>query len=228
MKFFLRVWIIAAGFCSPSPAHTQQANGADPDSISILSDSSIIEMLTRIGYSRIFHDHVLGDRAIAFYEASDKGSGLSRIVTDSAAPGPARFLSAEILWRYDPAAFLKFEKATLLSVYENAFLNNFTGVMGHWGFNNSDDDLGELGSRFVELCSLSDAPLRKWLDNETKVQFAKIFPDRGALYPIKDSDWRIKDFAALYLSRIHRIPIDLSEEVEKRDLAIMELWNKLP
>jgi hypothetical protein len=81
-----------------------------------------------------------------------------------------------------------------------------------------------LGSRFILFGREADAPLRLLLDDAREVPY--IYPPD---FPSQiRTGLRLQDFAALHLSTMHNVTIQLTEDPAQRDREIHRLKGLLP
>ncbi|HEV7859764.1 MAG TPA: hypothetical protein VGO91_14200 [Pyrinomonadaceae bacterium] len=199
-------------------AHVNQATSEDT--------FSLARRLTKIGYPALFkeadHEHLLDE---VWKSASQQD--FERLVGDTKAPSLARFLGSQILLGRDMTFFSRTDLNSLSDVYVQALLGNYTKTMTDWGFLHRNDDTGLIGSIFLVFGERSIPQLVNLLSDGTVVDYQRPFPDVSGFNPTRLQKVRIKDFAALYLSQIKNIPLELKTSFDERDKEIINLKNKL-
>ena len=187
---------------------------------------SLAQMLTNVGYSALFkeagHEQSLGEIWISASQLD-----FETLVADTKAPLLARFLSSQILLSKDMTFFARTNLDSLSDVYIQAMLGNYTKTMSDWGFLYSNEDMGIVGSVFLVFGDRSAPQLINLLCDETVVDYERAFPDVSGFDQTRLQKVRIKDFAALYLSKIKNLPIELKVAFQERDKEIIKLKNRL-
>ena len=149
---------------------------------------------------------------------------LEALVADIAAPTKARFLAAEVLFTKDVFFLERVGRPLLAALYAEALVKMYTGHANSWGLLWIDNDVGEVGSRFLVLGDAAVSSLIALLDVDTVVTHYEGSEEatlgNGARY-------RIKDFAAYYLGRITQYPIPFHSEPSERDVEIARLREHL-
>jgi len=98
--------------------------------------------------------------------------------------------------------------------------NNSLGLSGNsWGFLYEDDDAGVLGSRFFVFGEESMTALLKLLNEDAAIEYEG---SKSAMIG-NDYQYRVKDFAAFYISKIKNISITFYQDFDKRDAEIERL-----
>lgn len=184
----------------------------------------LAEELERSGYRRLFVRADSQERLDELWNEPTAPEGLLRLATDAARSWQIRFLASEVIFRKEMFLHKAEHFASLASVYAKALVENASGFMSDWGFMHGMDDSGKLGSRFAIFGLEADAALRPLLDETREVAY---------LYPPEFPSemrfgLRIQDFAALYLGKIHGIPLQLTEDATGRDNEISRLKMLLP
>jgi hypothetical protein len=139
---------------------------------------------------------------------------------DSANP-EARFLAAEIL--YDRASNFPPEsvKAALAEIYTTALAQDYIGVANPWGLPGSHEVVGR---HLVELGEVAVPKLIPLLDDETILLYeGSKEATLGNSYA-----YRVKDFAAYFISQIRGIDYPVHQTQAERDAEIDRLKTKLP
>jgi hypothetical protein len=181
--------------------------------------ASLARRLTKIGYAAIFkeadHDHSLDE-----VRKSVAQQDFERLAGDTEAPPLARFLSSQILLKKDMTFLSRTDSNSLSEVYIQALLGNYTTAMSDWGFLQSNDDTGAVGSVFLIFGERSVPQLVNLLNDGTVVDYKRPFPDVSGFNQTRLQRVRIKDFAALYLSKIKKLPIEFKVAFDERDHEI--------
>ncbi len=188
--------------------------------------TTLARRLTKIGYPALFkeagHEHALDE---SWKSASQQD--FERLVADTKAPSLARFAGSQILLSRDMTFLSRTDLNALSDVYIQALLGNYTKSMSDWGFVHGNDDMGVVGSVFLVFGDRSIRQLVSLLDNATVVDYERPSPDVSGLDRTRLQRIRVKDFAALYLSRIKNLPMEFKIPFAERDQEIVKLKNRL-
>lgn len=178
----------------------------------------IIEKLVNNSYGDLFNYIVR--KEVAQKAIEDAGvEQLIVIVQKEAAPMKARFFACEILEVDNISHLAVVPEQTLALIYAQALANNYTGYANSWGFLYEHDDEGTTGIMFLELWDKALPALIPLLDNDTQHSYAgSREATMGNAYR-----FRVKDFAAYYISKITRIPVKYHNSLENRDKEIAAL-----
>ncbi len=187
-------------------------------------EEALAAELERTGYQALFRQPDAERRIDALWDAPDAPALLLRLATDAGRPWRLRFLAAELIFRRQTFLVRPEHFATLAPVYARALAENATEFMTDWGFVGGMNDVGVLGSRFVLFGGEADPALRPLLADARPAPYG---------YPPESFDMlrlglRFLDFAALYLGRIHGIPLQLTADPVQRDSEIRRLEAALP
>lgn len=143
-----------------------------------------------------------------------------QLLLDEKASGKARFFAAEILFLQHGELLSKIDKKTLNSLYAKALANNYTSSANAWGLPGETDVVGQ------HLLSVSDGTTTEvWealLDNNEKVLYEG---SEEATFG-NSYNYRIKDIAAYYLSKMKNVDYVVHEDPKKRDKKIEQLKKK--
>jgi hypothetical protein len=188
---------------------------------------SLARRLTNIGYPALFKE---ADHAHSLDEIWKSASqqDFERLVGDTKAPSLARFLCSQILLSKDMTFFSRTDLISLSDVYIQALLGNYTKTMSDWGFLHRNDDMGVVGSVFLVFGERSIPQIVNLLSDGTVVDYERTSPDVSGFDRTRLQKVRVKDFAALYLSKIKNLPIEFKIAFDERDKEIIKLKNKLP
>jgi hypothetical protein len=180
--------------------------------------------LGRIGYRGLLRASASVEAPDDPWSIPDAPALLLSLALDPRWPTRTRFLAAEAIFARDMFRLRPEHYPLLAPLYVRALAENASGFMADWGFLRGMDDVGPLGSRFVSFGEAADPLLRPLLDDTRGVPY--LYPPE---FPSQiRTDLRIRDFAALYLSQIHRIPITLSASLAEREGEIDRLKTLLP
>jgi hypothetical protein len=179
--------------------------------------------LERTGYQALFRQPAAEIRSDALWGQPDAPARLLCLATDVGRPWRTRFLAAELIFRRQMFLLQPEHFASLAPVYARALAENATEFMTDWGFVDGMNDVGTLGSRFVLYGGEADPALRPLLADARPAPYG---------YPPESFDMlrlglRFQDFAALYLGRIHGIPLYLTADPDQRDGEIRRLERAL-
>lgn len=222
--FAIATVAIAAGCgagSAPPRAHAAQVTPVTTTS----SSDPIVGRLVAHSYGDLWN-YAGRDKVIdAIWRDAGGADRLIAIAADEQAPIEARFLAGEVLFEQDLAYVNQVGAEKMASIYAQALAGNLTGYANSWGLLWEHDDEGPVGIRFSMLGDASIAALRPLLDDarETMRYDGSEEATVGNAY-----HFRVKDFAAYYLSQITLIPIAYHPAAADRDRAIAELAAKLP
>lgn len=190
------------------------------------STTSLARRITEVGYRALFkasgHEHLLGE-----IWKSVPQRDFESLAADIEAPSQARFVASQILLSKDITFWSRADLNSLSSVYIQAMLGNYTKSMSDWGFLRRNDDMGILGSAFLVFGERAVRQLVSLLNDGTVVGYERTPPDVSGFDFNRLQKIRVKDFAALYLSKIRDVPLELKVGFEQRDEEITNLRNKL-
>ncbi len=140
-----------------------------------------------------------------------------------------RFLAAEILRHFNvrlkhPYYSLLSESYTYALKETNVDSGHYIGLTGNsWGFLYEQDDAGYLGKQIILFGEIAVPYLVGLLDIGGNVVYeGSRDATTGNAY-----QYRIKDFAAFYLSKIRHIPIKFYQDMEERDNEIERFKKRL-
>lgn len=156
-------------------------------------------------------------------------TALQTLLQNTEANPRARFLAAEILFEKSNHPPTLEEIPSLGKVYVKALEDIGQTVpvyhisANHWGFLYEDEDAGRLGGRFLEMGKTVTPDLIALLEVED------IPPYEGSKEAMVGNgyQYRIKDFAAYYLARLHDYPLAYHAAMKERDTAIAAMMKKL-
>ena len=182
--------------------------------------SALANKLTELGYIELFHRQ--GEEAIdSVWDEPGAPEILDDLAVDQQASRLANFLAAEILFykRQDYPA--EHAKRQLASVYATALARDFTQMANPWGLPGKLD--GPAGGHFVALGEAAVPELANLMDDETE----RLYVGSKEATLGNSFHYRVKDFAAFFMSNIRRIPFEVHEDPEARDEEIERLRESL-
>ncbi len=150
---------------------------------------------------------------------------LENVIKDRNAPMKARFLACEILFDKELIFLVHVGNKTVAEIYVQAFLNNYTGMANSWGFLYELNHESRVGVKFLMIGEEAVLLLEKLLDNDNPISSAGNMRYIGSQEATIGNHYkyRIKDFAAFYISSIMVLPIKYYEEPKERDTEIERL-----
>jgi hypothetical protein len=149
---------------------------------------------------------------------------LENILNDPQAPGRARLVAAEVLFTKDFSFIDRTSRDGLARLYAEALVKRYTGHANAWGLLWDGNDAGPVGGRFILLGEVAIPALVALLDDATVVDWYAGSEEATVGNGYK---YRIKDFAAFYLSRILVKPIAFHSDPLARDREIATLRSAL-
>jgi len=184
------------------------------------------QRLDGVGYRRLFGLPDSSRRLDALWAEPDAPARLFDLASDAGASWHARFLACEVIFHEQMFLILHHSElfASLAEVYARALVENGSGSMYDWGFGSAMDDPGALGTRFVVFGLDADPTLRRLLDDAHEVEYI----DPPDVPFRRRTRFRVQDFAALHLGRIHDLALRLTEDPAQRDAKIRRLRLILP
>lgn len=178
-------------------------------------DTSRLEkQLLELGYTDLFL-RLNDEHLSAIWKQDDAPEQLARLVFDESASHEARFLAAEILFRKQESFPAQDGVERLAKVYgialQNAQIGNLWGLPGYLD--------GLAGEHYVSLGEPAIPTLIPLLRDEREVFYEG---SREATYA-NAYRYRVKDFAAFYISQILDIPYEIHLKPTERDVEIERL-----
>jgi len=182
--------------------------------------STIAGKLAQFSYSDLFMQ-METETLDALWAEPDAASALHHLVQASDAPPPVAFLAAEILFAKEPGYPPSAERERLASIYGAALEQNLTRMANPWGL---PDQLDEpVAQHFVSLGENAVPVLTRLLENTSGVRYGG---SREATYG-NSFQYRVKDLAAFYLSKIRGLPYEIKQTPQERDIEIERLKTSL-
>ncbi|HBE18007.1 MAG TPA: hypothetical protein DEG17_17405 [Cyanobacteria bacterium UBA11149] len=187
--------------------------------------SKLAQQLINREYGEFFtypaHDKTID----AIWNTPGNPEALEALVNDKSAPTEARFLAADILFSRNFTVLLRTDLLEdLANIYAEALVNNYTENANSWGLLYEFNQSGPVGNRFLMMGEAALPVLVRLLDNESiSVTYeGSETATIGNMY-----HFRVKDFAAFYISSITGIPVQFHREIDKRDTEIEKLKSLL-
>ncbi len=185
--------------------------------------------LIEIGYPGLFMhgEHNLAD---SIWEDGNNVKQLESIVLSTSTLSHARFLAAEV-FRYFNIELDTQSYAILSEAYAYVLENtsadrgNIVHLNGNlWGLLYEEDDVGYLGKQFIKFGNAAIPSLTRLLDDHA----SRVLYEGSEEATIGNAyQYRIKDFAAFYISKIKNISIEFNQDFEQRDKEIERLKGLL-
>ncbi len=192
--------------------------------------SSLAQQLEDSGYRQLFLTGKQKGAKEIWQEGKNKNA-LEKLLADENTSLYAQFLAIEILRRFkvdvDSKHNSQLAKAyTYALKHSSADQKKYSSITGNaWGLLYEEDHLGHLGKQMVALGKSAIPELVKLLDNN----HGKILYEGSEEATIGNGyQYRIKDFAAFYLSKITQTPITFYQDLAKRDAEIERFKKALP
>lgn len=221
MKPYLLILLI---ICTGCPG-----NNSNSESTKKMSIKSLENKLIEIGYPGLFMygGHSLAD---SIWEDGKNVEQLKSIISSASSRFHAKFLAAEVLRHFevqlDTQSYNILAEAYAYALkYTSTDRKNIVQLNGNlWGLLYEENDAGFLGKQFIKFGNAAIPSLTKLLD------------DGAGRIPYEGSEeatignayqYRIKDFAAFYISKIKNIPIKFHQDFKKRDQEIEHLKELL-
>ncbi|WP_298516415.1 hypothetical protein [uncultured Kordia sp.] len=192
-------------------------------------DTILIKKIEESGYRNLFlsNDDIV--EKVIWNQGNNKDK-LKSIAYSENTSHLARFLTVEILKKYNVEIDVEFYEIIAES-YGYALHrttmgdSKFYGIVGNlWGLLYEENDLGKLGDFYVSLGEKAIPSLVKLLSYDN----SEIFYEGSEEATLGNSyQYRVKDFAAFYISKIKGIPMTFYQDFDKRDAEIERLKEVL-
>lgn len=220
-------WLAIAALamaCAPATPHATTPPpplpAATPSPLSSLSarlaDCDLLEMATGLAASA---------QVAALWHDQPDARLYTQIVEDAARPLPARFAAALMLRSKSAAQLRRTDRRALAEVLTAALQRDLVGYAYPWGrLWAGFDPLGLLGQLVVELGRPAIPALVALLDDTSP---RDSYRGREEATDMAMRQYRVKDFAAFYLSRIAGLELPWHPELADRDQAIDRLRAQL-
>jgi hypothetical protein len=188
----------------------------------IMTDQSsqVANALAATNYEKLFM--IYGDHHIdAIWTLPNAPTALAALVMDNSMDLKVRFLAAEILYYKDSTYPPESAKAALAEIYADALANDTIGVANPWGLPGYLDSVGQ---HVVGLGTVAVKSLTTLLDDDTEI----LFEGSEEATIGNGYEYRVKDFAAYFISQITGIPYTIYQTPAERDAEIARLKAQLP
>ncbi|WP_298420674.1 hypothetical protein [uncultured Kordia sp.] len=180
------------------------------------------------GYQNVFQTNTKENYENIWKHDLNRGK-LYNIISSKNSSLLGRFLASEVVFMNDAEINEKYYEVISESyVYAlektNMLDENFIGINGNsWGFLYEEEAIGVLGKRLIKFGNKAIPHLTELLVIEGKV----LYIGSGDALIGNRYQYRIKDFAAFYISKIKDIPMTFYQNFEKRDAEIERLKELL-
>jgi hypothetical protein len=187
-------------------------------------NDELIGKLVNGAYGDFFNYAIRDDVIAAVWADHDSSARLGAIVGDRAAPMKARFLACEVLFEKRFVFVSEVGPEIVAGIYAYALAHNLTGMANSWGLLYNHNDEGPVGIRFIMIGAAAVPALLPLLDDASRPLTYAGSEDAtvGNAY-----GFRVKDYAAFYLSKITRSPVTFHAHAEDRDREIAALVQRL-
>ncbi len=165
-----------------------------------------------------YHDLFLradSETVDSLWHTAGASATLVKLAADPGAPDHTRVLASEILFRQEPDFNPWLEAGSLAKAY--AMELSHADVANPWGMPGELD--GPLGQHLVALGEPAVAALVPLLNDGRSI----LYEGSKEATVGNSYDYRVKDFAAFFLSRIRRIPYQVHQTPAERDLDIAKM-----
>ena len=187
--------------------------------------SKLAEKLVADVYGPLFSYPQRDQTVEKIWTEPGNSAALEALIDDPDAPIKARFAAAEVLFARDFTFVSRHDASAIARIYAAALQGKLTGHANAWGLLWANDTPGEVGGRFIALGKDAIPALRDLLEDRTVVDW---YVGSESATVGNGAKYRIRDFAAFYLSRILRTPIQFHADVAARDAEIAKLSAVLP
>lgn len=170
-------------------------------------------------------NYMVRDRVIdAIWSEPDSLSRLEAVAADEQAPLKARFVACEVMFEREDTGIDVVGQARVAGIYAAGLQANVTGMANPWGMPFEGYDYGPAGARLVGMGQLAVAALLPLLDDGRP---GPVYEGSEEATVGNARGYRIKDFAAFYLSRITKTPMAWHPDPAERDVEIARLEQAL-
>ncbi len=192
-----------------------------------MTSDSIVKILNETDYRELFLS--ADDHLKELWANGNNKQDLRKIIENPGSSDKSKFLAAELLSKFEVPLTEK-AHADLARVYAAALKDTNANLDGEyqlsgnmWGYLYEHDDPGELGARIMQFEAAAVPYLQELLNDNGPVLYEG---SREATVG-NEYQYRIKDFAAFYLSKITNISITFYHGREQRDAEIERFRKKL-
>lgn len=183
----------------------------------------LAKRLTEHGYAALLGEHPDQFLVESIKSEPDIAPKLQGIINNRNTSWQARFIASEFLFRHvDMRLHHQCDRAKIEDSYFQAMHHNYTGNGVDWGFGKDPNDLGILGHAVLSW-SGSLKPFRLSLDDDQPVTMNFSWRIPLHFHP----PYRVKDFAALIITKADGLAVDLAGSPTDRDKAITKLKQML-
>lgn len=216
----LCAWVVACNPGHSTGAQTTATATENPMTTTGKDPDDMASKLISGAYGEFFNYAVHDATIAAVWGEPDSLARLEAIVQDEGAPMMARFLACEVLFKKHFIFVRDVGAETVAGIYSHALTNDLTGRANSWGLLYEHNDDGPVGLRFVTLGEAAIPTLLALLhDGRRALTYAgSETATVGNAY-----EFRIKDYAAFYISKIRRIPMQFHQDFTQRDAEIDRL-----
>ncbi len=144
-------------------------------------------------------------------------AALLQLIADSTQPTRARLIAAEVMFAKNFIFMNQMKIPALAKLYCDALADDVIGTANPWGLLYDYDDAGEVGIRFQMMGKEAAPALLELLQDARPGPFYEGSKEATTGQMLH---YRIKDFAAYYISKIYNYPLTYSAEFKDRDAAI--------
>jgi hypothetical protein len=193
--------------------------------------AALAEKLVADAYGELFYYPQHDETIAKIWNEPGNAAALEVLIDDPNAPAKARFVAAEALFARDLTFIGRHDLGVVARIYAIALQRKLTGHLNAWGLVWYSDSAGPVGNRFIAIGKAAIPVLRELLEDRTVMR--GYFGSEEATIG-NGAKFRIRDFAAYYLSQIVGKPLALKEEppmsadYAMRDAAIAKLVADLP
>ncbi len=183
-------------------------------------ETTLTEILVNNSYGDLFNYAIRDSIIDKIWNEPNIHRLLEDIINNQAAPMKARFIACEVLFEKHFIFVHDVGAEKVAEIYAVALKNNLTGMANSWGFLYEHDDEGPVGIRFLSISQKAVPNLEKLLDNDDQ---SMVYAGSKEAMVGNAYRFRIKDFAAYYISKITRIPVHYYQDHDNRDVEIEKL-----
>lgn len=214
-RLALAAVLILVGCSAPGPARRAPLSNQEPP-----VSTSLAQKLDTDAYGPTFvwPQHDLTIQKI--WAEPGNPAKLEALIDDVHAPTKARLIAAEVLFKNDFTFVDRHDEGAIARIYADALAHHIVPAANVWGLLWINDQVGELGGRFVILGQSAIPALRALLDDGTIVDW---YEGSEAATEGNGARYRVRDFAAFYLARITNQKLAFHPDFAARDAEIGKL-----
>ncbi|MCB9230096.1 MAG: hypothetical protein H6581_00410 [Bacteroidia bacterium] len=204
---------------------TTASNTPTPDTIEMTAQAKQLEeKLLERSFGPYFYYPPYEATLSNIWNSQSGPAVLQELIRSDEAATLARLIACETLYATDLLYLQEAGVDHVAEIYCKALSEDVTGMANSWGLLWENDDLGPQGKR-LRMCAQSANPFLLPLLDDDRVRTNYQGSEEATLGNL--AGYRVKDFAAFYLSKINRIPLEYHREVAERDAAIEVLREKV-